>query len=145
MDRRGAVRLGVARQAGNGKVGRGEIWRGMAGVARKSKKGEASMTYKWKPSSRIGINAETAGAVMDSLEQRGALTAKNLLDESRPAEAPLHNEFEWDDIKAAEEYRLQQARHIINCLVRIGRKVADIHGIIGPYILAQCAASNRCP
>ena len=75
------------------------------------------MTYKWKPNSRIGINAETAGAVMDSLEQRGALTAKNLLDESRPAEAPLHNEFEWDDVKAAEEYRLQQARHIINCLL----------------------------
>ena len=52
------------------------------------------MTYKWKPNSRIGINAETAGAVMDGLEQRGALTAKNLVDESRPAEAPLHDEFE---------------------------------------------------
>ena len=75
------------------------------------------MTYKWKPNSRIGINAETAGAVMDGLEQRGALTAKNILDESRPTEAPLHNEFEWDDVKAAEEYRLQQARHIINCLL----------------------------
>ena len=75
------------------------------------------MTYKWKPNSRIGINAETAGAVMDNLEQRGALTAKNLVDESRPAEAPLHGEFEWDDVKAAEEYRLQQARHIINCLL----------------------------
>ena len=75
------------------------------------------MTYKWKPNSRIKIDSETAGAVMDNLEQQGRLTAKNLLDESRPAEAPLHNEFEWDDIKAAEEYRMQQARHIINCLL----------------------------
>ena len=75
------------------------------------------MTYKWKPNSRIKTDSETAGAVMDGLEQQGRLTAKNLLDESRPAEAPLHDEFEWDDIKAAEEYRLQQARHIINCLL----------------------------
>ncbi len=29
---------------------------------------------------------------------------------------PLHSEFEWDDEKAAEGYRLSQARHIINCL-----------------------------
>lgn len=75
------------------------------------------MTYKWKSNARISVDAGTAGAVMDGLEQRGALTAKNLVDESRPAEAPLHNEFEWDDVKAAEEYRLQQARHIINCLL----------------------------
>ena len=58
--------------------GGGSARLGVAGVARKSKKGEESMTYKWKPSSRIGINAETAGAVMDDLEQQGKLTAKNL-------------------------------------------------------------------
>lgn len=75
------------------------------------------MTYKWKSNSRISVDAETAGTVMDNLEQQGKLTAKNLLDESRPTEAPLHGEFEWDDVKAAEEFRLQQARHIINCLL----------------------------
>lgn len=31
-------------------------------------------------------------------------------------DAPLHNEFEWNDSVAAEAYRETQARHIINCI-----------------------------
>ena len=39
-----------------------------------------------------------------------------MLDANRPKDAPLHNEFEWDDSIAAEQFRESQARHIINCL-----------------------------
>lgn len=74
------------------------------------------MVYQWKPCSHIRADANTAGIVMEELAKCGRLTAKNLLDESRPEGAPLHNEFEWDDATAAEEYRTSQARHIISCI-----------------------------
>ena len=74
------------------------------------------MVYQWKKAAYIKADAQTAGEVCEQLERTIGLSAINLLDVSRAEDAPLHNEFEWDDETAAEEYRLQQARHIINCL-----------------------------
>lgn len=75
------------------------------------------MVYEFKPGSRIKVNAQVAGEVCEKLEAQGNLSAETLLEVSRPVNAPLHDEFEWDDGTAAEEYRKMQARHIINCLV----------------------------
>lgn len=77
---------------------------------------EAKMVYQWKKASCIKADANIAGAMCEQLEQTVGLTAKNLLDANRAEDSPLHNEFEWDDSKAAEQYREQQARHIINSL-----------------------------
>lgn len=74
------------------------------------------MVYQWKGAACIKADAQQAGLVCEQLEQTGGLTAKRLLDASRPADAPLHDEFEWNDTEAAEKYREQQARHIINSL-----------------------------
>ena len=74
------------------------------------------MTYQWKSTSRIKTNAQTAGEVCEALEKTVGLTAKTLLDASRPEDAPLHNEFEWNDSVAAEKYREDQARYIIRML-----------------------------
>lgn len=74
------------------------------------------MVYQWKSASHIKANANEAGAMCERLERTVGLTPANLLDANRANDAPLHNEFEWDDAIAAEEYRLQQARHIISCL-----------------------------
>lgn len=75
------------------------------------------MVYEWKPGSRYKVDANTAGAVCEQLEAAGNLSAKSLLDVSRPIDAPLHSEFEWDDSVAAEKYREDQARCIIRHLV----------------------------
>lgn len=75
------------------------------------------MVYEWKPGSRFKVSANTAGAVCEQLEAAGNLTAKSLLNASRPKDAPLHSEFEWDDSIAAERYREDQARCIIRHLV----------------------------
>lgn len=75
------------------------------------------MVYSWKPGSRIKASAEVAGAVMNELEINGNLTPKNLVEVSRPINAPLHNEFEWCDEIAAELYREGQAAHMIRCVV----------------------------
>ena len=74
------------------------------------------MVYKFKQGARIKTDAQIAGAELERLEADGNLTAKALVDASRPAEAPLHKEFEWDDSIAAESYREMQARHIINSI-----------------------------
>jgi len=77
------------------------------------------MVYAWKPGARIKTPASIAGEVCEKLEASGGLTPGRLVEESRPEDAPLHNEFEWDDSVAAEKYREAQAGHIIRCIVAV--------------------------
>ena len=77
------------------------------------------MVFQWKQGARIKADAQQAGILCSKLETEGRLTAKALLDESRAEGSPLHDEFEWNDGIAAEKYRENQARHIINCLVTV--------------------------
>lgn len=82
------------------------------------------MVYRWKVGYGItGIDAQVAGDVCNELEQQGKLDAQNLVDVSKPEDAPLHNAFEWRDDVAAEEYRKHQARNIINKLVIVPEEV----------------------
>lgn len=74
------------------------------------------MVYQWKPTSQIKADAQEAGNVCEELERTVGLTAQNLLNASRPEDAPLHGEFEWDDTVAAEAYRETQAQYIIRML-----------------------------
>lgn len=75
------------------------------------------MVYEWKSGSRFTVDAAQAASVMNDLEQNGGLTPQALVDASRPEDAPLHNEFDWNDTTAAESWRKQQARTMINCIV----------------------------
>lgn len=95
-----------------GGVLRGLVWFAMAGYKRRY-----SMVYKWKDAARLKTDAQTAGEICEKLEKSGGLTAKRLVDESRPEDAPLHKEFEWNDATAAEAYREEQARYIIRSLI----------------------------
>lgn len=82
------------------------------------------MQYSYKPGAQLKVSADIAGQVCQHLEESGGLTAKRLLDASRPVDAPLHDEFEWDDSEAAEKYREHQAAHIIRCIVVRPEQVA---------------------
>lgn len=72
---------------------------------------------KWMTGFRCSVKAEVAGEVMHRLEAEGRLTPANLVDEARPEESPMHKAFEWDDAKAAENYRKQQATQMIRAIV----------------------------
>lgn len=74
------------------------------------------MVYEWKIGSRIKADADAAGQQFETLERTGGLTAERVVDANRPEDAPLHDAFEWDNEAAAEEWRKQQARHLINCI-----------------------------
>ena len=54
---------------------------------------------------------------MQRLGSEGRLTPANLVEEARPEESPMHKAFEWDDAKAAENYRKQQATQMIRAIV----------------------------
>lgn len=77
------------------------------------------MVYKWDKGSRFSVSAQVAGEVCEELAEKGELTAKNLVDVSRPEDAPLHRCFNWNDEEAAELYREQQGRHLIRCLITV--------------------------
>lgn len=87
------------------------------------------MTYEWK-TGYYKTSADVAGSVCKELENTVGLTAKNLVDASRPEDAPLHKEFEWRDDIAAEKFREQQARVLISNLVVITEETAPVRAYI---------------
>lgn len=65
-------------------------------------------------------NPQRIGEELERISQLhgGKLTPRAVMQEARTGRNPLHPFFEWDDKKAAESYRLEQARHIIR-IVRV--------------------------
>lgn len=70
------------------------------------------MVYKWKTNNHKA-DPNVAGEVFRGLEASVGLTSTNVVNASRPKEAPLHDEFEWRDDIAAERFREEQARLMI--------------------------------
>lgn len=49
-------------------------------------------------------------------EKRGRITPRELIEDGRKRESPLHDYFEWDDEFAASEYRVEQARYLLRSI-----------------------------
>ena len=47
---------------------------------------------------------------------KGRLTPKAVVNAARDPKSPLHRHFEWDNTKAAEAFRLEQARAIVRVI-----------------------------
>jgi hypothetical protein len=73
------------------------------------------MIYSWKVPV-YSVDAQIAGETIEDIKNKSGkdfIEPEDLLENSRDKNAPLHSCFEWDDGKAAEKYRLSQARSII--------------------------------
>lgn len=69
---------------------------------------------KWKhPQYANGTDAEKIYAELGEK----TLSAEEIVAKARNENTELHKFFEWDDTKAGELYRLQQARHLLCNLV----------------------------
>jgi hypothetical protein len=66
-------------------------------------------------------NANEVGTHLELLRKqfKGELTPKDVVEDARNPNSPLHSFFEWDDSAAAEQYRLKQARGLIRSVVAI--------------------------
>lgn len=78
---------------------------------------EGSPNFRWARGARHKVSAQAAGEVFSELEESGELTPEKVVDVSRPEDAALHKEFEWDDAVAAEKYRGTQASAMIRHIV----------------------------
>lgn len=65
--------------------------------------------------------ANGVGQHLEQLRERfkGELTPKDVIDDAKNHNSPLHAYFEWDDGEAAEQWRLQQARSLIRAVVAV--------------------------
>lgn len=105
---RGADRLGKARN--------GCVRFGTAGIER----GENMQKCEWKVKGLYPVSADTAADVINSCkDESGYISAKSVVDVSRPEKAPLHVCFEWNNDAAAEMWREQQARVMIKNIVTV--------------------------
>lgn len=76
------------------------------------------MTYQWKLPGLMPVDAQVAGEELHRIyQEKGRLDAPDIVDESRPVDAPLHPCFEWNDVVAAEKYRETQAQNIVRSVV----------------------------
>ncbi len=70
--------------------------------------------YRFKPGSRFAVPAQLVGDRLAALTAvNGHVTAPEVVEDARPADAQLHRLFEWDDSVAGEKFRIEQARHVI--------------------------------
>lgn len=63
-----------------------------------------------------GSAQEIGEALEDLRTEDGDLYPKDVVEAARDPQSPLHGEFEWDDTKAAQKYRLHQARYMIRAI-----------------------------
>jgi len=66
--------------------------------------------YGAQTAQRIGCEVEAM------LSEEREVTPAGLLERASDPDNPLHPLFTWDERQAAEKYRLQEARHILNHL-----------------------------
>lgn len=78
------------------------------------------MVYAWKLPGLYDVPAQEAGLELARIyKQYGQLDKAEIVEESRDPGAPLHPCFEWDDKRAAELYRQDQAGSVIRALVTV--------------------------
>lgn len=62
-----------------------------------------------------GVDPSIAHEELQRLQSKyGSLTPEVIVNEAKSKKSPLHPIFEWDNDKAAANYRLQQARILLN-------------------------------
>lgn len=76
------------------------------------------MVYQWKGAAHVShLDPNACGAVFEALDRAGRLTPACVVFEARSEQSPLHGGFEWDDARAADAHRLNQARHLLRAIV----------------------------
>jgi len=74
----------------------------------------ADVTLRWKPGSRIKCSAGAAYHFLERIraENNGDLNLTDAVHKSKPKDAPLHNDLEWNNARCGDLYRRDQMRRI---------------------------------
>ena len=80
-------------------------------------KKQTKVTFELREGSFVNqTKVQAYGECLWKLSQKKLLEPRAVVDEARPESSPLHDHFEWDDIKAGEAHRRQQARLLIRSI-----------------------------
>ena len=76
------------------------------------------MKAYWRKGYHGKIDATVAATELDKIkdDNGGVLTAGIVVQKAKSKRSKLHPAFEWDDAKAADEFRLNQARNMMNSI-----------------------------
>lgn len=76
------------------------------------------MIYQWKEGAHVKLDAQAAGEELERIRtwNNGRLEAKAVVEASADPGAPLHGAFEWNDRKAADGFRVEQAKYLIRSI-----------------------------
>ena len=72
----------------------------------------------WRDGYHAKVDATVAYKELQSIRKsnNGEITPENILEKARLKKSPLHKAFNWDDKKAANQFRLYEARNMSRCL-----------------------------
>ena len=72
--------------------------------------------YSWE-NFTFPVAADIVGSECERLEkENGFVSSNSLVETARDEASPIHALFEWDNEKAGEQWRLQQAKVVLSCL-----------------------------
>lgn len=76
------------------------------------------MKIEWKSGAMFKTDAEVAYSEVERIRAQhgGEITADDLVAEAKAKESPLHDDFEWNDKKAAHAHRLETARSMLRSI-----------------------------
>lgn len=85
------------------------------------------MIYKWTDGSRFNADPQVVGELIETLTEShgGTITAEIIVDAATANTSPLHTLFEWDDERAASQYRLSIARKVLHAIVVTSEQIAE--------------------
>lgn len=67
---------------------------------------------------------------LQGLVKNGQIKPEDVVEVARDENSPIHNNFEWDDTKAAQEHRLWQARQLITYKFKVeGNKEQQFYNV----------------
>lgn len=77
------------------------------------------MIYKFRKGSFYAGDPQEIGEELEKIriENEGFLDPENVIDKAKNQTSVLHSIFEWNNTKAANEFRLWQARNLIGSIV----------------------------
>lgn len=104
------------------------------------------MRYEFQgPGSPKNTPVEVTVRELDRIKERdGGISPVVVVEESRPEDAPLHPEFEWDDPIAAQKYREVQARQIIRSVVLVSQpELNETAPVIRAFVSVHNPAGNK--
>lgn len=86
----------------------------------------------WQPQ----LDPQVAGTALAAIaEKEGVIKPETVVEQSRPKKAALHSYFEWDDGKAGEMYRTDQASKLIRCVRVVTEESQEAESVLHrPFI-----------